>query len=115
MEPQQYEQGAAHTVLGQVTQNYVSYVMQNQDMTGDDGVVQRGHLCRLPRPRHVAEDGLLQLAVRPVVVFPIAPAPGGTGGGSGSKAHDTHLRPSTSAGPHYVLGIRGIAQPRPAV
>lgn len=112
--PQQYEQGAAHEVLGQGTPNYVSYVMQQKDMTATmelfSAAVYKGFLALTTSQKTI----FFSSPFGESYYFRIAPAPGGTGGG-GSKAHDTQWLPSGYAAPHLQIAITGRAQPRPPV
>jgi hypothetical protein len=113
--PSQIEQSAAHPVLGQTTANVVAYAMQAPDMTATfetfTSAIYQGVLALATSQKTVFISDPFGLSY----YFRLALAPGGMSGGTGSTAHSTQLQASSSAAPHRVVALTGIAQPRPLV
>ena len=116
--PQITEQAAAHIVLGQATPNVIANTMGGVDGTAT--------FETFDTPTY---QGLTKLLTSQKTVFisdpfgdnqgvtyvRFGPQTGGMSGGSGLKAKDARLHPSTSSAPHHELSVSWVAQPRPSV
>lgn len=113
--PSQTEQSAAHPVLGQQVVNVVAYAVQKTDLSATFELFSAANytalvlLCTSQRATFISDPFGFSY------YFRLSPAPGGMSMGMGNKAHDTQLQASTSAAPHRVVAVTGIAAARPLV
>jgi len=114
-EPQNFEQSAAHVVLGQVTNNVIASAMQASDFNATfitfTAAIYQGllNLCTSQKTVFISDPFGFSY------YFRLALAPGGLSVGTGNKAHDTQLQASSAAAPYRQITVQGIAQPRPEV
>lgn len=111
---QNYEQSSTHPVLSQTTANVVSSAMQVSDLVATFSIFSAAIYQAFFNLATSQQTVFVSDPFGFSYYFRLAPAPGGSGGG-GHKAHDSQLQASSAGGPHRILAVTGIGQPRPAV
>ena len=109
------EQSSAHGVLGQTTMNVVAYAMQGTDMQATFETFDAPTYTGLRALALSQKTVFISSPFGESYYFRLAPQPGGMSTGMGNRAHDAQLLPSSAGGPHRVLQLTGISQPRPPV
>ncbi len=110
---QSYEQSSAHQVLQQTTVNVVASAMQIPDMMSTFKTFSAAIYAKLYTLVRAQKTAFISDPFGFGYYFRLAPAPGGMSAGTGNKAHDTQLQPSTGSGPYRIVGVTGVGQPRP--
>jgi hypothetical protein len=111
------EQSAAHMVMGQPVMSVIANVMLNQDFMGTfelftqtayeafQNLLLSQKTCFIQSSFSATDSGY----------FRIGPQPGGLSMGTGNRAKDSKLNPSTATSAHRNVAVTAVAAARPSV